>query len=116
MLSDSVAQNPTIAVSDGKNALRNSGVVAKRLGCDRIGPNPPALVVAQPSSASPTTIRNGAAKLSSHLMLSVPLRMNHTFIAQNTRNPSASPVESPSPDGRIAGSVAMPGHIVLASW
>ena len=116
MLSDNVAQNPTMAVNDGKNTFMKSALVANLEGCDKMGPKPPAFTYAQPSSARPTTIKNGAAKLSNHLMLSVPLTMNHTFMAQNTRNPSASPVESPSHGGRIAGSVAMPGHIVFASW
>src|SRR5688572_28194769 len=110
MLSDSVAQKPTMAVSEGKNTRMKSALVANFEGWDRMGPNPPAFTYAQASNARPTTIRNGADTLSSHLMLSVPLTMNHTFNAQKTRKPSASPVERPSHSGRITGSVATPGH------
>ena len=47
MFSESVAQNPTIAVRLGKNTLQNWPSLAppapKALGCESISPNPPAL-------------------------------------------------------------------------
>ncbi len=40
----------------------------------RIVPIPPTCDAAQARSASPVTMRNGAAKVSNHLMLSVPAK------------------------------------------
>ena len=55
MLSDSVAQNPIIAVSDGQNTGRNSAMVWNFPGCDSSGPKPCAALTAHASSTSVTT-------------------------------------------------------------
>ncbi len=90
MFSESVAQNPTIAVRLGANTLRScpSGIFD---GCDSIGPNPPALAYAQPSSTRPITMRNGAAHVSRNLIDSVPFRMKWRLMAQKTAKPRSSP-------------------------
>jgi hypothetical protein len=87
MFSARVAQKPTIAVSDGTKTATNSAVVAKRLGCARIGPRPPERSIAQPSSASPDSSRNGAAHASSALIAWLPRRTTHMFSIQNAPNP-----------------------------
>ena len=43
IFNDSVAQYPTMAVSDGQKKCRNPDVVVNLLGAASIGPNPPAL-------------------------------------------------------------------------
>src|SRR2546425_12366515 len=62
MLSDSVAQKPIIAVSDGQNRGRNSAAVLNFVGCDRSGPRPFAAFTAHTRSASGTTSTYGAAQ------------------------------------------------------
>ncbi len=46
---------------------------------------PPTLAAAQPSNASPVTMRKGADSVSSHLMLSVPARTKYRLMAQKSR-------------------------------
>src|ERR671913_475769 len=89
MFSASVAQKPTIAVSEGTNTARNAPVDVNRLGCDSTGPNPPARLTAQASNARPDTIRKGAAHTSSALIASLPRTITAMFRSQNARNPSA---------------------------
>src|ERR1700741_3101378 len=96
MLSGSVTQKPTMAVSDGKNTLQKLTPAGKCDGCARIGPIPPAAFHAQPSRSSQTDIRNGADRSSIHLMDSVPFQMKYTLTSQNAAKPSASPVERPT--------------------
>ena len=88
MLSDSVAQYPTIAVTQGTNSATNWDDDAGRPARERASarrrmvPRPPTLSAAQRSSASPVTMRNGADSVSSHLMLSVPARTKYRLISQ----------------------------------
>src|SRR5687767_11752387 len=94
MLSDSVAQNPTIAVRPGRNTWTShcppeyAEGVTRLDEWARIVPSPPAAHIAQPSSARPTAIRNGAAKFSSHLIDSVPRHTNTTLISQKPKKVS----------------------------
>src|ERR1044071_5068024 len=91
MLSDRVAQYPTIAVTQGMNSATNcekeagwperDSASARR----RIVPMPPTLSAAQKSSASPVTMRNGAESVSSHLMLSVPAQTKYRLINQKRK-------------------------------
>src|SRR5205085_10372624 len=62
MLSDSVAQKPIIAVSDGTNTGQNSLNVRNLPGCESSGPRPFARQIAQPSSTAVITRTNGAAQ------------------------------------------------------
>src|SRR5258705_7383479 len=54
MLSESVAQNPIIAVSDGQNTGRNDASVGNLPGCDSSGPNPWAALTAHTTSIAVT--------------------------------------------------------------
>ncbi len=87
MLSASVAQKPTIAVSEGTKKATNSSVVAKRLGAASVGPKPPARVTAHASKASPATIRNGAAHASRNLIESLPFTTTYMFNSQKMAKP-----------------------------
>src|SRR5438552_3665758 len=90
MLSESVAQKPTIAVSPGTNASQNCpsrrppGTNAD--GAPSIPPNPPALTYAQTSSASPRTISSGALTLSSQRIESMPANTTAMLTSQNAMN------------------------------
>ena len=55
MLSDSVAQKPIIAVSDGQNTGQNSASVENLPGCASSGPKPCAALTAHTSRTSVTT-------------------------------------------------------------
>src|ERR1044072_2203229 len=91
MLRASVAQNPTIAVSQGRKSAPNvapgAGGPVRGPEGKRIVPTPPARSAAHPSSASPIAIRNGAESVSSHLIDSVPFQTNQRFTSQNAANP-----------------------------
>ena len=54
MLSDSVAQKPIIAVSEGTKTGRNWASVPNFPGCERSGPNPCACLTAHTSRTSVT--------------------------------------------------------------
>src|SRR5438876_10776921 len=91
MLSDRVAQYPTIAVTQGRNSATSC---EKEAGCPardrasarrRIVPMPPTFSAAQRSSASPVTMRNGAESVSSHLILSVPAQTKYRLINQKRK-------------------------------
>jgi len=64
MFSDSVAQNPIIAVSDGTNTGHNSANVWNFPGCDSSGPSPFALSIAHHNRMPVITSTNGAAQFS----------------------------------------------------
>jgi hypothetical protein len=115
MFSESVAQYPIIAVSDGQNTFMNSPWVANFDGCDRIGPNPPALTYAHHKSAKPTTMRNGAAHDSRPLIDSVPCQMKCRLISQKRMKARNSPVPMPTNDGMTFGIVATPGQRTFVS-
>src|SRR5688572_20123722 len=103
MFRASVAQNPTMAVSDGTKKAMNSAVDLKRLGRARIGPSPPARDIAQASSASPEASRKGAAHASRNLMDSLPRTTTYMFHSQNTANAIHTP----------PGTCAQPGQAVV---
>jgi len=85
MLSASVAQKPTMAVSEGTKKTKNSRPVWNLLGRARIGPRPPARAIAQPRSASPATIKNGAAQASSRLIELLPRTTIYMFQSQKAK-------------------------------
>src|SRR3982074_3258823 len=62
MLSESVAQKPIIAVSDGTNTGQNSAKVWNLPGCASNGPRPLALDTAHQSSTPVITSTYGAAQ------------------------------------------------------
>jgi len=72
MLSDSVAQNPIIAVSDGMNTGLNSDHVWYLPVCVSRYPSPCARVTAQPTRSAVITSTNGAAQFSTIRSKSMP--------------------------------------------
>ena len=72
MLSDSVAQKPIIAVSDGTNTGRNSRSVPYLPGCESSGPKPFASVTAHASNRVVMMSTNGAAQFSTLRSRSMP--------------------------------------------
>src|ERR1700732_2181197 len=85
MFRDSVAQYPTIAVSEGKKKRRKLAVVWKRLGAASIGPKPPALCSIPNSNVSDMTSMNGAEKLCKNRIDSTPRHTTYIFSSQNPR-------------------------------
>ena len=81
MFSATVAQKPTMPVSDGMKKRTNSAVVWNLLGVFSTGPSPPALPVIHSSSNSPMPSRNGAPTPSRNLMVSMPRHTTHMFSA-----------------------------------
>ena len=72
MLSDSVAQKPIIAVSDGTNTLKKAPKLVNLPGCAMIAPRPCARHTAQPTSSAVITSTNGAAQFSTLRSRSMP--------------------------------------------
>src|SRR5688572_24631084 len=91
MFRASVAQKPTMAVSEGTKKARNSPVDWNLLGCARIGPIPPARSMAQASNARPAAIRNGAAQASRNLIDSLPRTTMYMFQSQNAKKAIQAP-------------------------
>src|SRR5271155_5367497 len=85
MFNDSVAQYPTIAVSDGKKKRRKLPVVWKRLGAESIGPKPPALCSIQKSRMNDMTSMKGAEKLCRNRIDSTPRHTTYILRSQNPR-------------------------------
>src|ERR1700743_2526661 len=72
ILSDKVAQKPTIPVNDGKKKVQKSDEVLNFEGCASIGPKPCPAEMAQASKASAAAGRKKALNTNSFLMLSTP--------------------------------------------
>src|ERR1700676_4583407 len=85
MFSATVAQNPTIAVSDGTKKWKNSPAVLNLLGALRTGPKPPALRVIHHSNSSATPSMNGAPMPSRNLMVSMPRQTTNMFSSQKEK-------------------------------
>src|SRR3954468_10245924 len=85
MFSATVAQNPTIPVSDGMKNRINSALVLNLLGVFSTGPKPPALLTVHHSNATPTVSRKGAPTPSSTRMVSMPFHTTHMLISQNPK-------------------------------
>src|SRR5580658_3176150 len=100
MFSESVAQYPTIAVSDGKKKWRKLLVEWKRLGADSMGPKPPALWSIQKRRTSDITTMKGAEKLCRKRIDSTPLHTTSMLSSQKPRKL----------DHRTTGMFAVAGH------
>ncbi len=96
MLSDSVAQKPTMPVSEGTKTSQKAPKVSKREGCESMGPTPPARPTAHTSSTAAITSTSGAAQFSNTFTASMPLTMMKMFSAQKTKKVSAEGSERPS--------------------
>src|ERR1035437_7879285 len=85
MLSATVAQKPTMPVSDGIKKRRNSAVVGNLLGARSTGPSPPALPVIHHKSRRPMPSMNGAPMPSRNLMVSMPRQMTAMLSPQKAK-------------------------------
>ncbi len=107
MLSASVDQKPTFAVTAGTKATQNSPKVWNFEGCDSMGPKPPALLTTQTSSTSAITSTIGAAQFSNTRTAFIPRRMITMLSVQKIMNEMAEGTLSPS-------SVASPPRVPKA--
>src|SRR2546430_1990276 len=85
MFNATVAQKPTMPVSDGTKKRKNSPFVLNLLGVLSTGPKPPALRVIHHKSKSPTPSMNGAPMPSRNLIVSIPRQMTNMFNNQNAK-------------------------------
>src|SRR5258708_27820766 len=95
MLSATVAQNPTMPVSDGIKKRTNSAESRNLLGALRTGPKPPARDVIHHSISSPTESMNGAATPSRILIVSMPRQTTNMFSVQKEKKQIHIPVDDP---------------------
>src|ERR1035437_1516905 len=109
MLSESVAQNPTIPVKPGKKKLQNSAVVLNFDGWDKMGPSPFPAEIAQNKSANAAMGRTNALNTKSFRMLSTPRYTTNIFNNQKRKNVMAGAVCKPNDAGKICGSNSMDG-------
>src|ERR1700677_4563799 len=94
MLSATVAQNPTMPVSDGTKNRMNSAVLWNLLGELSTGPKPPALPGIHQSSSSPMPSMNGAPMPCRNRMVSMPFQITAMFSAQNAKKQTQMPLEN----------------------
>src|SRR6476661_8693318 len=109
MLSESVAQKPTMPVSEGKKNAQNAAESVNLAGCARMGPSPLPAANAPPKQAHRPHRKEKRLNTSSLRMLSTPLWTTYIFRAQNKTNSKAGPVARPQLAGKMAGSVPSEG-------
>ena len=85
MLSATVAQKPTMPVSDGMKKRTNSAVEWNLLGALSTGPRPPAFPEIHQSSRRPIANMNGAPMPSRILMVSMPRQITAMFSNQKAK-------------------------------
>src|SRR2546426_8046952 len=95
MLRATVAQKPTMPVSDGIKNRTDSEVLWNLLGALRTGPKPPASVVIHHSISRPTESMNGAATPSRILMVSMPRQTTSMLSPQKKKKQAHIPAEDP---------------------
>jgi len=91
MFSATVAQKPTIPVSEGMKKRTNSPVVLNLLGLLNTGPSPPALRVIHQSSKSPIPSMKGAPMPSRNLIVSMPRQITAMLSSQNAKKQNQIP-------------------------
>src|SRR5437879_618019 len=95
MLRATVAQKPTMPVSDGMKKRRNSALLWNLLGALSTGPKPPASEVIHHSISKPTESMNGAATPSRILMVSIPRQTTSMLSPQKKKKHAHIPAEDP---------------------
>src|SRR5215813_88826 len=85
MFKATVAQKPTIAVSEGTKTCRNSAVVLNLLGVLSTGPSPPAFLVIHHKRRTPTPSMNGAPIPSRNFIVSMPRQITSMLRDQKAR-------------------------------
>ena len=105
MFNATVAQKPTMPVSEGMKKRKNSpaGVKLAR-ACSAPGPRPPACRVIHHKSSSPIPSMKGAPMPSRNLMVSMPRQITAMFSAQKAKK------QIHTPPGRCAA----PGQKILS--
>src|SRR5271154_5974893 len=91
MFRATVAQKPTTPVSDGTKNRKNSPKLWNFEGVASMGPNPPALLRAQSSRASPINRRNGAVTPCRNRIVLIPRRITRTFSSQKNKKHTGTP-------------------------
>jgi hypothetical protein len=104
MLSATVAQNPTMPVSDGMKNLTNSALEWNLLGALSTGPRPPALPVIHQSSSRPIASIKGAPMPSRILIVSMPRQITAILSSQKAKKQIHWP----------PAACAAPGHRILS--
>ena len=91
MFSDTVDQNPTVALRAGTSVRKKEPAVLNFEGAASMGPNPPAVKYAQPSSSKPTPSKIGALMPWRKRMYSMPRMITSRLMAQNARKQIGTP-------------------------
>src|SRR5271169_3882766 len=99
MFRATVAQKPTMPVSEGMKKRMNSPVELNLLGALSTGPMPPARLVIHHSSSNPMASMNGAAMPSKNRMVSIPRQITKMFSAQKAKKQ----IQIPAFDAPAAG-------------
>src|SRR4051812_49492968 len=116
MLSERVAQKPTIPVRAGKKNLKKEEASPNFEGVLRMGPRPFAALMAQNKSARAATGEKIALKMSNFLMLSTPRYTTSILTSQKIKKQIAGPVSSPKECGKICGRFSSDGIQSLSIW
>ena len=106
MFSATVAQKATTPVSDGTKNRKNSPKFWNLDGVASIGPNPPAFLRAQSSSASPINSRNGAVIPCRKRIVLIPRRITITFSSQKNKKQVGTPQAEALQEGARATTIA----------
>src|ERR1019366_3548796 len=110
MLSATVAQKPTMPVSDGIKKRRNSALVRNLLGALSTGPRPPALPVIHHNRSRPMPSMKGAPMPSRNLMVSIPRQITAMLSVQKAKKQiQAPPGEGGAHEYRERNAVFGPG-------
>src|SRR5215469_10813564 len=100
MLSERVAQKPTMPVRLGTKKAQKAAEPAKPEGLDSRGTRPPwTWEMAQYNNASAASGRKKALKTSSFRMLSTPSHTTYILMSQKRKKQSAGPVSRPQKAG-----------------
>src|ERR1700720_1524255 len=102
MFKATVAQKATTPVSEGMKNWKNPPKFWNFDGAASIGPNPPAFLRAQSSSASPIKSRNGAVIPCRKRIVLIPRRITITLSSQKNRQRVREPQEDVLPEDRKA--------------
>jgi hypothetical protein len=111
MLSESVAQKPTIAVNEGMKTFQNAPGSVSFEGLSISGPKPPARSTIHHRSAAAITSTSGAAQFSNTRTAFMPRYRIRIWSTQNTANVRAwatvSPGSTIAPPPRLGKSLQM---------
>src|ERR1700688_1023622 len=99
IFSATVAQNPTIPVSEGIKNFPNSPNEWNLLGALSTGPSPPALPVIHQSRSNPTPSIRGALTLCRNLIVSIPRQITVILTSQKAKKQTQTPTLIPAEAG-----------------